>query len=131
MKKIRITALLVSLMGLGFSMPASAANIGNYPFLKNTPAESFGDEDWKIFRETLNSALSESADGTTKTWENPSTKVSGEITLVTTVKNSDTHCRHVKTTSLAKDQRGSAGAIFCKEPDGSWKLFNVHPKATK
>lgn len=131
MKKIRITALLVCLMGLGFSMPAHAVNIGNYPFLKNTPAELFSDDDWKIFRETLNNALRELADGTTKTWENPSTKVSGSITVVTTVKNSDTDCRHVKITSLAKEQKGSSGAIFCKEPDGSWKLFNVHPKAAK
>ena len=124
MKEIRILALLLFLPGLGFSMPASAlANVGTYAFLKNTPAELFSDEDWKLFEDSLNSALDGAADGETKTWANPNGKVSGEITLVKSVKKGGTDCRRVRVTNQAKDRKRTSGAIFCKQPDGGWKTY--------
>jgi surface antigen len=122
MKTTRITALLISLMSLVFSAPVgAAANIGTYSFLRGTPAELFTDEDWKIFKESLAGALNDPTVGAAKTWENPSTRVSGTITILKAFKQGDADCRLVRITNQAKDRKHTSEPTFCKSADGDWK----------
>lgn len=123
MKKTRIAALLLTLLGMAVSAPSWAvANFGTWSFLRNTPAESFTDEDWKIFKETLNSALNEAADGESRTWENPATGAGGEFTILKTVKSAKSDCREVKMANHAGNRSRTSGQVFCVGDDGIWRL---------
>lgn len=129
MARTTTITLMALMLSAAFTMPAHAvANFGTYSFLKNTPAQQFTDEDWKMFEDTLNGALNEAADGASKTWENPNTKASGEIKILKTVKKGDMDCRELKITNQSKDRKRTTGQIFCKQPDASWKVFTGKPK---
>lgn len=123
MKKATTVALLLASLGTAVSAPAWAlANFGTFSFLRNTPAESFTDEDWKIFKEALNGALNEAADGESRTWENPATGAGGEFTILKTVKSAKSDCREVKMTNHAGNRSRTSGQVFCVGDDGVWKL---------
>lgn len=122
MKKTTIAVFLLGMLGTAATGPAFAlANYGTYSFLRDTPAESFTDEDWKIFKEALNGALNDAKDGETRGWENPATGTSGEITILKTVRKGKLDCREVKLTNQAKDRKRTSGQAFCISDDGLWK----------
>lgn len=122
MNKAIIPAWWICWLGLGFAMPVAAANIGMYSFLRNTPAELFADEDWRLFKDALNGSLNGAAEGATQTWKNPATRVSGEITILKSSMSGGQDCRQARITNRAKDRKRTSVAVFCKQPDGSWKV---------
>lgn len=123
MTKIKISAVAAGLLALSFSLPAGAtAEIGNYSFLRNTPAERFSDEDWMLFKASLKASLDEGKTGETKTWDNEKTDASGEVTLVKSQAGKDKNCRRVRVTNRVKDRKRTSEATFCLQDDGQWKL---------
>jgi surface antigen len=130
MKKTRIAALLLGMLGTTATGPAFAlADFGTYSFLRDTPAEAFTDEDWKIFKEALNGALNDAKDGETRGWENPATGASGEFTILKTVVKTDADCREVRMTNKAGNRTRTTGQVFCVGNDGIWKIGPVRKKS--
>jgi surface antigen len=105
------------------------ANIGTWSFLQGTPAETFNKQDWSIFETSIADTLNNAQDSETKTWANPKTKMSGELQVLRTVKTAAQDCRLLKITNHAKDNTNEMELIFCKQPDGKWKIAS--PKVNK
>jgi surface antigen len=123
MKKTTIAAFLLGLLGTAFTGPTWAlANYGTWSFLRDTPAEFFTDDDWKVFKEALNGALNNAKDGETRSWENPATGASGEFTILRTVVKKNVDCREVRMTNRAGNRTRTTGQVFCVGDDGIWKL---------
>ncbi|MEI7868926.1 MAG: RT0821/Lpp0805 family surface protein [Candidatus Methylumidiphilus sp.] len=124
--KINRKAFVLSLLtAVAFMVPGSCgavANIGTWSFLQGTPAETFNKQDWSIFESTMTDTLNTAQDEETKTWQNPKTKTSGEIKVLRTVNNSAHDCRLLKITNNAQGNSNELELIFCKQPDGKWKI---------
>ena len=98
------------------------ANIGTWSFLQGTPAETFNKQDWSIFQNAIFDTLDTAQDNDTKSWENPATKTSGEIKVLRSVNNSAHNCRLLNIATRAKDSSNDMELIFCKQPNGKWKI---------
>lgn len=126
MKKIRqLNVLICCLAIMELLFPANCmalADIGTYSFLRNSPAELFGDQDWALFEGKLIQALNDNKEGVVYTWENPKSQYSGEITVIKTVSQGARECRAVKVVSQASDRSRTSIQIFCKADGGDWKL---------
>jgi surface antigen len=123
MKISSTAAILSALLGVATTGPAfGLANIGTWSFLRNSPAELFSDQDWAIFEAALNQALDNNAQGVVKTWENPRSQFSGEITVLRTVTRGNNECRAVRITNQASNRSRTSEQIFCKSGNGAWRL---------
>lgn len=125
MKAIDKFLALVGISALLLAAPATTmavANIGTWSFLRGTPAEFFTDKDWAILESTLMDVLNNGEDGSTTAWNNSRTKASGDIQILRTVNNTAHYCRLVRFTSQAKSRSNQMELIYCKQPDGEWKI---------
>ncbi|MFZ4700598.1 MAG: hypothetical protein ACOYMG_11170 [Candidatus Methylumidiphilus sp.] len=127
-KQIFAVMLLSTILTSTPTVCSAAANIGTWSFLQGTPAEIFNKQDWSIFEASINDTLDNAQDNESKSWENPKTKVSGEIEVLRTVNNAAHHCRLLKINNHAKDLNNEIELIFCKQPSGKWKIANPTSK---
>ncbi len=123
-KNVFVLTLLASTLSIMPNVCGAVANIGTWSFLQGTPAEAFNRQDWSIFGDSIDNTLENAADGSTTAWENPKTKSSGEIEILRTVRNSAHFCRLVRITNQAKNSSNVMDLIFCKQPNGEWKIAN-------
>jgi surface antigen len=120
-----LPALLLCVFGLGLSGLAHATNW--ILVLKNTPAEQFEEEDLRLFLDAGRTALNETPDGQTVSWENPETKAAGSITIIKTRIRDELTCKQVKLHNSAKGRVGNQVLDLCKDTNGKWK-FASPPK---
>jgi surface antigen len=118
MKTGRIPALL-----LAAALPAAAANIGG-----DIPAAHFTEKDATIFREALDGALADGADGATVAWSNPKTGAGGEIKPLGRFERDGKPCRTVNVANQAKGRKSSGEYTLCKSGE---KWLVTKPEAKK
>lgn len=118
MRNGRITALL-----LAAALPAAAANIGS-----DIPAAHFTEKDKAIFREALDGALANGADGATLEWSNPQTGAGGQIKPLRSFERDGKPCRTVSVANQAKGRKNAGEYTLCKA-DQKWVM--AKPEAKK
>lgn len=121
MKKNLLYGTLVSALVL-ISTTASGQNIG---FLDYDPTRYFTDEDWKISDKAYLNALENAADGETVTWRNEASGAHGtETPLRSFTSKRGNKCRQMRSTLDTTNPvaSGQFTFVWCKQPDGEWKL---------
>ena len=124
---IFVASLLALLVSLAPNVCSALANIGTWSFLNGTPAEVFNKQDWSLFEATIMDTLNTAQDDETKTWANPKTRASGEVKVLRTVKTSAQDCRLLRLTNKSPNRENAIELIFCKQPNGSWKIASPSP----
>lgn len=112
---------ILLILGCFTVMPAAAFNYG---FIEETPTTRFTREDNRIFNETMNDTLNNAADGETRTWSNPKTRASGEITPIKSFDRDGLACRTARIRNIARGRTGDNTFNFCKQQTGEWQLAN-------
>jgi surface antigen len=103
------------------------SHAGNWAFLDNAPMTYFTEEDMGMYQDALRQALNEAGDGDTRTWSNPATGASGEITPVRTMGEQDTTCRVMRIRSTARGYTETGSYKVCKQDGGGWTITGAAP----
>ncbi|HYP83972.1 hypothetical protein [Variovorax sp.] len=112
---------------------AFAASSGAYGadllFLKNSPAAKFGQADFKLLRQSVDSALSGPPDGPVQTWKNDKTGASGTVTPEGVQPASAgagkpaRECRRLRIANAYKLTKDEGVYTFCRSASGGqWQL---------
>jgi hypothetical protein len=101
--------------------------IGNLDFLREAPMTFHDKKDSALFRQTAVETLNDAKDGETRTWSNPETGSSGEVTVVRTLPKTDATCRELRITNRAGGRKETGLWIFCHEPDK--ERWQMRPRA--
>ena len=116
--------LLTVLMGAACTGVAPSASAQNWvTLLKNTPAESFDDEDLRLFLDTARKVL----DGGTPenqpvAWENPKSRNRGEMTVLRNFESSGRSCKEVRVRNESRGRKSDNSRTLCKV-DERWRLM--------
>jgi surface antigen len=111
--------LLVMLMSL-FAFNASAVNM---MFLsKESPAAKFSDADWQYLNQAITHTLTTVEDGASYHWKNPASPASGSLEVLESSTRDGTPCRRMRMTNFYGEAKGVVEFLFCKQPDGEWKV---------
>ena len=119
-KSAKVKSILLAIILSLFVVNAYAINL---MFMsKQAPARKFSDEDWKYFDQAITHTLQNVNNGASYSWDNPASPASGmfEVLESTTVKKMP--CRRVRMTNFYEQLRGVTEFVFCKQPDGEWKV---------
>ena len=102
--------------------PACAQNW--VTLLKNTPAESFDDEDLRLFLDTARKVLDGGApENQPVTWENPKSHNRGEITLLRDFESKGRSCKEVRVRNESRGRKSDNRRILCRV-DERWRLVS-------
>jgi surface antigen len=120
--KSRFISVLLPVMLLGLvTMNADAINL---MFLsKESPARRFSDADWQYLNRAIDHSLEKVGDGASYRWDNPKSPASGLIEMLESSKEDDMPCRRMRMTNHYDDIKGVTEFVFCKQPDGEWKVL--------
>ena len=113
---------LVLCLLLSFSAIAGAA--GWVSILKGTPAETFQDQDLRLFLDAAKQALGAEETAQTVKWSNPDTGAGGDfLVLKQSVAADGSLCKRVLFTVFSSRQPAKKATwTACKAGDGPWKL---------
>lgn len=96
--------------------------IDNQWLVKEWPAKSFTDEDWKLFNSAAQEALNTLKDGGSKKWKNDKTGNSGSFKLISTPSLENQQCREVKISiATPKPETAESTLTLCKDKNGAWR----------
>ncbi len=115
-----IAALLVA-----FSAAAPAA--GWIGVLKNTAAESFQEDDLRMFLDTATKTLDSDSPHDTVEWSNASTGAGGSFRVLGDAPAREgMACKRLRVMVYApKYQKSTSTWTMCKNPEGRWRLASV------
>jgi len=118
-----VTRLLAAAVWLA-TVASPGITIGsNLGFLKDAPITRFTGPDLEMFQSNLTAALEQSADGSTRRWENPNTGSSGQIAVISSFTQDRKRCRRTRISNRARGYAAAqTDAVFCKETDGRWVM---------
>ena len=122
-------------IGLGilvtaFALSASPAFAVNWiSVLKNTPAERFDEEDIRLFLEAARKTLNDTPDNQSVTWQNPSTKAGGELTILKSYESKGQPCKAMRVRNQAAGRKNDVTLNACKV-ENRWRLVGS-PSSTK
>ena len=102
-------------------VPVSASAF-NTSFLRDGPFVYFTDTDWSMFKETLDKALNENADGATAKWNNSSSGSTGEVTPLNTREVDGMTCRQTRLVNRAQGVSAGGEYLLCKAAGGEWTI---------
>jgi surface antigen len=117
--------LTATLFATACALAAPGAAAQNWvTLLKNTPAESFDDEDLRLFLDTARKVL----DGGTPenepvTWENPKSRNRGEMTVLRSFDSKGRACKEVRVRNESRGRKSDNRRILCKV-DERWRLVS-------
>lgn len=119
--KLLTTALFAAACAL--AVPAASAQ--NWvALLKNTPAESFDDEDLRLFLDTARKVLDGGApENQPVTWENPKSRNRGEMTVLRNFESQGRSCKEVRVRNESRGRKSDNRRILCKV-DERWRLVS-------
>jgi len=119
--KLLTTALFATACAL--AAPGAAAQ--NWvTLLKNTPAESFDDEDLRLFLDTARKALDGGApENQPLGWENPKSRNRGEITVLRSFEWKGRSCKEVRVRNESRGRKSDNRRSLCKVDD-RWRLVS-------
>jgi len=111
------------LLFLLFSLYAMNASAINLMFLsKEAPARRFSDADWQYLNRAIEHSLANVEDGNAYHWNNPASPASGQMEMLESFRRDDSPCRRMRLTNFYDALKGVTEFIFCKQPDGEWKV---------
>jgi surface antigen len=101
-----------------------AAAVGWIQILKNTAAESFEEDDIRMFLDAANKALNNDGPREPVDWANPETGAGGSFLVVGQSAGTDgAPCKRVRFTTYArKYPKATTTWTACKAADGRWRL---------
>jgi surface antigen len=94
----------------------------NTSFLRDATLTRFTATDWTMFRETIDKALNDNADGVAAQWNNASSGSSGEITPLNTREVNGMTCRDTRLVNRAQGLSSTNTFLLCKTADGEWTM---------
>ena len=105
----------------------SAGAAGWIAVLKNTAAESFQEEDLRLFLDTAVRTLDATPIGETVEWSNAATGAGGSFRVTGDAPPRDgANCKRLRVSVQApKYQKSTATWTVCKKPEGRWQLASV------
>jgi surface antigen len=117
--------LLTVLLGAACALFAPVAAAQNWvTLLKNTPAESFDDEDLRLFLDTARKVLDGGApENQPVSWENPKSRNRGEITALRRFESKGRACTEVRVRNESRSRKSDNRRILCKV-DERWRLVS-------
>ena len=80
------------------------------------------ERDWRIFKDTAKEVLDNKKDKTTTPWRNPKSGASGKFSVLETLEREGAHCRKMGIFNSAGGVTSKSVFVFCKQPDGDWKV---------
>jgi len=103
---------------------------GNLGFLRNTPLQSFNEQDRALLREAMAEVLNSSDPTASRTWKNDATGSGGTIQSLARFDTPDgRECRQLHMQN--RRTRGESDALtmsVCRDDDGEWRAdANVSP----
>jgi len=119
LSRIALT-LLASSMFLG----AFSAFAQNIRWLEYSPVRYFDDQDWDMARAAVRKALEDGGQEAPVRWTNAESGHSGSAAVVETMQRADQECRRVRIENAARGLTGQSVFVFCRQPDGEWKVGN-------
>ena len=123
MTRPKCNFLLTVLLGVACALVAPGAAAQNWiNLLKNTPAESFDDEDLRLFLDAARKALGEAPDNQPVAWENPKSRNRGEMTVLRTFESNGNACKEVRVRNESRSRKSDNRRVLCKV-DERWRLM--------
>jgi surface antigen len=115
--------LFTVLLGATCALFVSGAAAQNWvTLLKNTPAESFDDEDLRLFLDAARKTLNETPDNQPVTWENPKSRNRGEMTVLRSFESKGNACKEVRVRNESRARKSDNRRTLCKV-DERWRLM--------
>jgi surface antigen len=98
--------------------PGEAANLG---FLEKAPAGQFDETDWKLVRQAVQAALSDTSQEATRSWHNEANEHQGTVRILKSWQDSQGRpCRRFRLDNSAGGYKGSYTNDACQQADGNW-----------
>ena len=124
MRRFQSHFLFTVLLGATCALFVSGAAAQNWvTLLKNTPAESFDDEDLRLFLDAARKTLNEAPDNQPVTWENPKSRNRGEMTVLRSFESRGNACKEVRVRNESRGRKSDNRRILCKV-DERWRLVS-------
>ena len=124
MRRFQSHFLFTVLLGAACALFAPGAAAQNWvTLLKNTPAESFDDEDLRLFLDAARKTLNEAPDNQPVTWENPKSRNRGEMTVLRSFESRGNACKEVRVRNESRGRKSDNRRILCKV-DERWRLVS-------
>ena len=115
MRRFQSHFLFTVLLGATCALFVSGAAAQNWvTLLKNTPAESFDDEDLRLFLDAARKTLNEAPDNQPVTWENPKSRNRGEMTVLRSFESRGNACKEVRVRNESRGRKSDNRRILCK-----------------
>ena len=89
---------------------------------KQSPGRKFSDNDWQHFDRAIAHTLERVDDGASYNWDNPDSPAAGSIEVLESTTVDQAPCRRLRMTNTYNQLRGVTEFVFCKQPDGEWKV---------
>ncbi len=89
---------------------------------KQAPARKFSDEDWQYLDRAIIHSLQHVNNGASYNWNNPASPAIGMIEVLDSMTMNNLPCRRLRLTNNYEQLRGVTEFVFCKQPDGEWKV---------
>lgn len=121
-------AFVIVLLCAGAAACTPVRAAGWVAALKNTPAESFDDEDLRLFLAAAGQVLDAPAESAESAWSNPRSGAAGRFLEVGRSQDAQGQdCRRVRFwVSARSDIEQSAVWTACRGPNGRWQLTAAH-----
>jgi surface antigen len=117
--------LITTLFATACALAAPGAAAQNWvTLLKNTPAESFDDEDLRLFLDAARKVLDGGApENQPVAWENPKSRNRGEMTVLRNFESKGRACKEVRVRNESRGRKSDNRRILCKV-DERWRLVS-------
>jgi len=89
---------------------------------KQSPGRKFSDEDWQHFDQAIAHTLEHVDDGASYNWNNTKSPAAGTLEVLESTTMNQAPCRRLRFTNTYNQLRGVSEFVFCKQPDGEWKV---------
>ena len=106
-----VRSLALSLLLLAIAGPA-ATQVQNS--LRDVLAKDFNDDDIKLFMDAWRKTLDDAPDKGTVSWENPTTKSRGDLTVAASFSWQEHPCRRLDIVNEARGQKSNSTMSFCR-----------------
>jgi len=116
--------LTATLLATACALAVPAAFAQNWvTLLKNTPAESFDDEDLRLFLDAARKTLNEAPDNQAVAWENPKSRNRGEMTVLRSFEWKGNACKEVRVRNESRGRKSDNRRSLCRV-DERWRLVS-------